>query len=241
VAVGAGRHAGGVDHRERGIVAAALVAAALVGVVIGLQFHSHGLARSTVPARTGASGGATTPTTAVAEDPGPETAPIPGGRALAAASTTAPGSTVDGIMCQANERVAYHIHAHLAVFVNGQQSQVPAGIGIPHPINESRAGNAFVGASQCYYWLHTHAADGIIHIESPTAKLYTLGNFFDEWQQKLGAHQVAGDTGPVTAYVDGRPYSGDPATIVLTIHSVVQLDVGEPIVPPQPFNQWGQL
>ena len=28
-------------------------------------------------------------------------------------------------------------------------------------------------------WLHTHAADGIVHIESPVDRTYTLGNFFD--------------------------------------------------------------
>jgi hypothetical protein len=181
------------------------------------------------------------PTTAVAENPGPETAAIPGGTALASASTTAPGTTVDGIRCQSNEQVAYHIHAHLAVFVNGQPAQIPAGIGVPNAVNEAKTGDAFVGASVCYYWLHTHAADGIIHIEAPGTKLYTLGNFFDEWQQPLGPDQVAGNRAGVTAYVDGKPFNGDPATIVLNKHTVVQLDVGEPIVPPQPFSQWGSL
>jgi len=39
-------------------------------------------------------------------------------------------------------------------------------------------------------WLHTHAADGIIHTESPVERTYTLGDFFDIWGQPLGRHQV---------------------------------------------------
>ena len=38
---------------------------------------------------------------------------------LASASTAADGQTVDGIECQSNEQVAYHIHTHLTVYVNG--------------------------------------------------------------------------------------------------------------------------
>jgi hypothetical protein len=137
--------------------------------------------------------------------------------------------------------VKYHIHAHLTVFVNGTQMQIPAGIGVPNAVNSQTKGDAFVAASVCYYWLHTHAADGIIHIESPTTRIYTLGNFFDEWGQPLTANTVGPANGLVTAYVNGKEFSGDPGTIPLTPHAVIQLDIGAPIVPAQPFNQWGQL
>jgi hypothetical protein len=36
----------------------------------------------------------------------------------------------------------------------------------------------------------THANDGIIHIESPVQRTYTLGQFFDVWQQPLSPTRV---------------------------------------------------
>jgi hypothetical protein len=50
------------------------------------------------------------------------------------------------------------------------------------------------------YWLHTHAADGIIHIESPIRRIYTLGDFFDVWGEQLGPNQVGTLRGPVVAF-----------------------------------------
>ena len=44
-----------------------------------------------------------------------------------------------------------------------------------------RPAAAFVVGGSCFAWLHTHAADGVVHIESPTKRTYTLGNFFDVW------------------------------------------------------------
>ena len=57
-----------------------------------------------------------------------------GGRTTAQKSPhAATGAMVDGIRCQASEQVAYHIHAHLAIYVSGSRRVVPAGIGIPGP------------------------------------------------------------------------------------------------------------
>lgn len=33
----------------------------------------------------------------------------------------------------------------------------------------------FIASGTCFYWLHTHAADGIIHVESPVHRVFTLG------------------------------------------------------------------
>jgi hypothetical protein len=38
---------------------------------------------------------------------------------------------------------------------------------------------------KCIYWLDTHDETGIIHIESPIKKDFTLGQFFDLWKRKL--------------------------------------------------------
>jgi hypothetical protein len=168
---------------------------------------------------------------------GPEGVPVPSAERLAAVSTTRYGQPIDGIQCQGNEQVAYHIHAHLAVFVNGVPKQVPYGIGIAPPRQTTGTGNdTFVASGGCFYWLHTHASDGVIHVESPTQSVYTLGQFFDLWGQPLSANQVGPATGQVTAFLNGRPYNGNPAAIQLQPHDVIQLDVGTPVVPPQAIS-----
>jgi hypothetical protein len=149
----------------------------------------------------------------------------------AAARGMAQGATVDGIQCQSSEQVAYHIHAHLAIFASGAQRTVPAGIGIPQPV----AQNGFVDSGKCFYWLHTHDTTGVIHIESPSHRSYTLGQFFDLWGQPLSSSRVGSASGTVTVFVNGKRFSGDPRSIVLTPHKLIQLDVGQ-VVPPKPYT-----
>ena len=156
-----------------------------------------------------------------------EGVPIEQGADLAPASTTQTG-VVDGIQCGSTEQLAYHIHAHLAVYVNGSLRALPGGIGIPGSQVVPTAQGPVATGGQCIYWLHTHAPDGIIHVESPTQRVYTLGNFFDEWHQPLSAHQVAGVSGKLTAFVDGKAWTGDPRAIPLSPHAVIQIDVGSP-------------
>jgi hypothetical protein len=158
-------------------------------------------------------------------------------QALAPVDTSATGNTIDGIQCQTSEQLAYHIHAHLSVYVNGAQRSIPAGIGIapPRQVATQNDGTPFVVGGSCLYWMHGHTADGIIHIESPTQQVYTLGNWFDIWQQPLSATQVGPARGTVIAYVDGQRFTGDPRTITLNAHTLVQLDVGQDVAP-QPFS-----
>ena len=132
---------------------------------------------------------------------------------LASTAGQARGETVDGISCQTSEQVVYHIHAELMVFVAGESRVIPEGIGI-------------VG---CFYWLHSHTRDGIIHIESPVDRIYSLGNYFDIWKQPLSTTQVGPATGAVNAYVNGVRFSGDPRSIPLTPHAIIQLNVGSEV------------
>jgi hypothetical protein len=162
---------------------------------------------------------------------GPEAIPLESGAPLAPAASTAPGTTVDGVQCAPVEQVAYHIHAHLQVYVNGQPRALPGAIGLIGPVAQQTAYGPFYGAQQCIYWLHTHASDGMIHIESPTKRIYTLGNFFDEWRQRLSRTQVASAKGKVTAFLNGKPWKRDPRAIPLLAHGSIQLDVGSPAVP----------
>jgi hypothetical protein len=70
-----------------------------------------------------------------------------------------------------NQDLAEHYHAQLSIYVNGQQVTLPVNIG------EGDSG-------PCTQPLHVHAGDpspNVIHIESPTVKSYTLGDFFKVW------------------------------------------------------------
>jgi hypothetical protein len=132
-----------------------------------------------------------------------------------------PGRTIDGVQCQTSEQAAVHVHAHLAIFVNGSAQTVSQGIGIP---------------GGCMYWLHTHDADGVVHVEAPQQRQYTLGTFFDIWGKPLGPSQVGGDRGTVVAYVNGQRFTGNPRDIPLTEKAVIQLGVGAPVVAPSPYT-----
>ena len=133
----------------------------------------------------------------------------------------------------------FHIHTHLTIFVNGQQRQVPAGIGIPDAVAQQTQAGPFVESGSCFYWLHTHAADGIIHIESPVQRTYTLGEFFDEWGQPLGPAQAGPAHGKVTVIVNGQVFKGNPRDVPLGSHENLQLEVGAPLVAPVTINWAG--
>ena len=118
------------------------------------------------------------------------------------------------------EQLAVHYHSHLDVIANGKKVTLPAGIGFV--IQNNKAQGITV--------LHTHDTTGIIHIESAKNKPYTLGQVFTEWGVALDADQVGGlhvdDTHVLQAYVNGRRFTGDPATIRLRKHLEIALWYG---------------
>jgi hypothetical protein len=81
--------------------------------------------------------------------------------------------------------------------------------------------------------MHTHAQDGIIHVEAPSQATYTLGQFFGVWRQQLSGNQIGSMTGKVTTYVNGKVFKGDPSSITLTDHEDIQLVLGHPTVAPK--------
>lgn len=210
-----------------GVIAAVVVVIAAIAVAVVLTRHH--------PAAT-ASGKGDKSTALLGGPIGPEGVPIEQGKLLAPASTAAQGATVDGIKCQPNEKVVYHIHTHLTVFVNGALRPIPPGIGIVKPVEQQSPSGPFFEASHCYYWLHVHAQDGIIHVEAPSTATYTLGQFFDIWHQPLSSSAVGPAHGTLTVYVNGSRYRGNPRAIPLKSHEDVQIDVGKPLVPPKKIN-----
>jgi hypothetical protein len=113
------------------------------------------------------------------------------------------------------EGTAEHIHAHLDLYVRGHKVTVPALVGIDVQ-------------DQFITELHTHDTTGIIHIESPQVTQFTLGQFFGEWGVKLTSRCVGSVCGAVHWWVDGKPRSGDPASLVLRPHQEIAVAAGPP-------------
>lgn len=82
-----------------------------------------------------------------------------------------------------------HLHPNLDVVVDGQRIPIQANIGI--------------GAR--HEPIHTHDPDGVVHVESPDTRAYTLGNFFSIWGKRLDAECVGEYCGAVEMTVDGQP------------------------------------
>lgn len=170
--------------------------------------------------------------------PGPESAdglPIVAGEPLGAPGYVRPGGVVNGITCRKGEKFVFHVHAHLALFVDGKERQIPPGIGVAPPLTfEPRPNNqSYVTDGACFGWLHTHTPDGGIHIEAPYQRAFTLGDFFDVWGQPLGRDRLGTSRGKVTAFYEGKPYLGNPRDIPLGWHSRIALSIGDPVVRPR--------
>lgn len=131
------------------------------------------------------------------------------------------GQAVQGVECDTTTAVV-HVHAHLTLIADGTQRAIPLAVGTPDPFIL----DSLVLAAACFYWLHTHDATGIIHLEAPNSSTLTLGNFFAIWGQPLSRSNVGGFTGDVTAWVDSTRYDGDLTAIPITAHENITLVVG---------------
>jgi hypothetical protein len=240
-AKGARRGLGAMSRRTR------LLLGLAVGIVIGVAVALP-LGLSSSGGKHGSSGGLA-PLSTLGKlvsppplgSPGPEGPPLENGPDLAPAGSPAPGASVDGISCQGGEQTLFHIHARLTLFVDGKSEKVPYGVGIASPQAEQTARGPFVANGACFTWLHTHAADGIVHIESPVQRTFTLGNFFDVWGQPLSRSQVGPAKGTVTALFNGKVWLSDPRDIPLSAHAQIQLEVGRPLVAPARILNWYSL
>ncbi|GAC1325406.1 MAG: hypothetical protein NVS2B16_05730 [Chloroflexota bacterium] len=152
-----------------------------------------------------------------------------------AETTPIAGLGVGPVQCTFNEMVSsgfYHVHSHLQILVAGKSLAVPPNIG-------------FMTQHDCLYWVHTHSpSGGILHVESPFKIKPTLGDFFKIWGVPLSSQQVwkyrpsAGQT--MKVWVNKRPYSGDPAGIILSSHELITIEIGPPFVKPASYA-WGNL
>jgi hypothetical protein len=122
------------------------------------------------------------------------------------------------------EGTAVHIHQHLDLYVDGRKVTVPAGIGIDPAVG--------------FAPLHTHDPSGVLHVESPTVRTYTLGQFFAVWGVRftpscLGGY-CAGGGRQLRVFVDGRPVQADPTAITLEPHQEIVIAFGTAAQLPSP-------
>jgi len=129
-------------------------------------------------------------------------------------------ASIDGIECNTNEFSTLHIHAHLDVFVNGKPVGVPARIGIVD--------------NTCLYWTHTHDESGMIHIESPKSRDFTLGQFIDVWKSTLG-FPVSGAVPKI--FINGKTASTGLNDTNIHTHDEIVLAYGnEPLLIPPSYQ-----
>jgi len=117
-----------------------------------------------------------------------------------------------------------HIHEHLDIYVNGKHVTVPQFIGI-----KLKKGGTLDFLTE----LHTHSTDGVIHLESPTAQTYSLGQFFGVWGLNLSKNcigNLCAPPGQLNFYVNGQQLkpTDDPVRLVLQAHQEIAIVYGTP-------------
>ena len=119
-----------------------------------------------------------------------------------------------------------HIHQHLDIVIGGYGYAVPAAIGID-------AHGRFISP------LHTHDYSGIIHVESPVIRTFTLGQFFDVWGLRFSSKCIGGycATGKkrVWVFVNGKLVLGNPRAVALRAHQEIVVAYGTYASIPKPI------
>lgn len=110
---------------------------------------------------------------------------------------------------------AEHYHPKLRIIISGKDVPIPANIGV----------DPTTGAMSA---VHTHEADGTIHIEADTAgETFTLGQLFTQWGVTLTPTQIGGVTAKDGQQMDvtsnGMPVAGDPKDLRLEPDQVIVL------------------
>jgi hypothetical protein len=178
---------------------------------------------------------------ATAGPPKPAPWPKSGGVPWPAPTDPMHRARLAGLVPERSEHLAYHVHTHLDVFVNGRRVRIPAGIGIAihdpavHPGTLPDGSTAYGGIDPpckrvCISPLHTHADLGLLHTETSRPRPNTLGQFFVEWGVRLDRRCVGGYCRPdsIAVYVNGKIFAGDPRTILLADHTEIAIVIGTP-------------
>jgi hypothetical protein len=90
-----------------------------------------------------------------------------------------------------------------------------------------------------YAPLHVHDTSGVIHVESPTVRSYTLGELFAVWGVRftpgcLGGH-CTGSGRSLRVYVNGSLDQADPTKLTLEPHQEIVVAYGTAAQLPSPI------
>jgi hypothetical protein len=119
----------------------------------------------------------------------------------------------DGLPVLAAESFVVHIHQHLDLYVRGKHEPLPALIGI--------------NVKERYLSpIHTHDFSGIIHVEAPSRRSFTLGQFWDVYGVRFDSKCIGGECGAVRVWVNGARWLGNPRAVVLRSHQEIAVAVG---------------
>ena len=105
--------------------------------------------------------------------------------------------------CVVASPLVYHSHPALSITINGSSVNIPSAVGI---------------GGACNHPIHTHTADGVLHVETDENRDYTLGDFFLIWgnhdndaqraifnsTEIFGAHVISGHSLTMTVTINGN-------------------------------------
>ena len=160
---------------------------------------------------------------------GPTAAYVPPARGAAASG----GARIGGLVCRGAGGGEHRVGAHVELFAHRRVVVVPAGIGMAPPL---RAHGAYVRSARCSYAVRTREPTGLLELDLSTApRPITVGDLFAIWGQPLSGTRLAGFRAPpgtgVAAYLDGRPWRGDPRAMPLRRHAVIVLEIAGHVPP----------
>ena len=130
-----------------------------------------------------------------------------------------------------SEKLFFHVHAHLDVFVDGKAEPVAAGIGISDELGKAQAAGKAKCDHPCISPLHTHDDSGVLHVENDSDRQINLGQLFTQWGVRFSPDCVGAYCAPdkpYKVYVGGQQFTGDASTIVLKNLTEIALVIGTP-------------
>lgn len=112
----------------------------------------------------------------------------------------------------------FHIHSHLDIYTDGKKQTIPPNIGIDQ-------GAQFLAS------LHTHATDGVVHMEAVQPYKFTLRQFFTIWNVPFTTTQIgsyhAGNGLVLQTWVNGKQIKDAP-NYAMKRHDKIVIGFGKP-------------
>ena len=136
-------------------------------------------------------------------------------------------SSSDLSLCVSHGGLSLHIHPHLRIIIDGEEQAVPANMGV---------------TPNCLRPMHTHDGTGIIHIESPRIRNFTVEQLFGIWGKEFSDTQfmdtkLDGDR-QLKVFVDQVEVTTGRQTIMKDKTSYVIMigKTGDTLTPPENYT-----